>query len=75
MTEKTAFNIKKMKEENFNFNVKDVISWSNNKDAIQYIYTHKEEAQEMGEKGRVLVEKLYNIKKCTEQVEEAINEK
>ena len=45
------------------------------KDAIQYIYTHKEEAKEMGEKGRVLVEKLFNIKKCTEQVEEAINEK
>ena len=44
------------------------------KDAIQYIYTHKEEAKEMGEKGRVLVEKLFNIKKCTEQVEEAINE-
>lgn len=38
MTEKTAFNIKKMKEEeNFNFNVKDVISWSNNQDANQYI--------------------------------------
>lgn len=44
------------------------------KDAIQYIYTHKKEAQLMGERGRMLVEKLYNIKKCTGQVEEAINE-
>ncbi len=35
MTEKTAFNM--MKEENFNFDVKDVISWSNNHDATQYI--------------------------------------
>ena len=52
--------------------VDEKMTW---KDAIKYIYTHKEEAQEMGEKGRMLVEKLYNIKKCTEQVEEAINEK
>jgi len=42
-------------------------------EAIQYINTHKEEALEMGQRGRKLAERLYNIKKCTEQVEEAIN--
>ena len=43
-------------------------------EAIQYIYSHKEEAQNMGTRGRQLAEELFNIKKCAEQIEEAINE-
>lgn len=44
-------------------------------EAIQYIYTHKEEARKMGMRGRELAEELYNIKRCAAQIEEAINEK
>lgn len=50
--------------------VKDNLTW---KEAVNYIYTHREEARKMGLKGRALAEKLYNIKKCTEQVEAVIN--
>lgn len=46
-------------------------SWE---DAIQYIYTHKEEALKMGLKGRRLAEELFNIKQCAEQIEESIEE-
>lgn len=44
------------------------------KEAIQYIYTHKEEAKDMGLRGRKLAEELFNIKKCVEQIEDAIEE-
>lgn len=47
-------------------------SWE---EAIEYIYTHKDEAREMGIRGRKLAEELFNIKKCAEQIERAINEK
>jgi glycosyltransferase involved in cell wall biosynthesis len=43
-------------------------------EAISYIYNHREEAIKMGQRGRELAEKLFNIKKCTEQIEGAINE-
>lgn len=46
-------------------------SWE---DAIQYIYTHKEEALNMGLKGRKLAERLFNIKQCAKQIEETIEE-
>ncbi len=42
--------------------------------AINYIYNHREEAKKMGQKGRKLAEELFNIKKCTEQIKEAIND-
>lgn len=43
-------------------------------DAIQYIYTHREEAKEMGLRGRKLAEKLFNINECAKQIEKAITE-
>lgn len=51
--------------------VNNNLSWEQ---AILYIYTHREEAISMGEKGRALAEKIYNINVCTKQVEEVINE-
>lgn len=46
-------------------------SWE---EAIEYIFTHKDEAKKMGIKGRKLAKELFNIKKCAEQIEGAINE-
>ena len=43
----------------------DVDAW---KRAIEYICTHKEEALEMGRKGRSLAEKCYNLRQCTQDV-------
>ena len=43
-------------------------------EAILYIYNHKEEAKDMGLKGRKLAEKLFNINKCVEQIENVIEE-
>ena len=43
-------------------------------EAVNYIYNHREEAIKMGQRGKELAEKFFNIKKCTEQIEEAINE-
>ena len=43
------------------------------KEAIEYMATHQEEAVEMGKRGRILAEKLFNIKKCASQLEDVIN--
>ena len=45
------------------------------KNKLSVVYDDKEEARKMGMRGRELAEKLYNIKRCAAQIEEAINEK
>ena len=42
-------------------------------EAISYIYSHRDEAKQMGQNGRALAEKLFNIKKCIEQVGKEID--
>lgn len=44
------------------------------KEAIEYMASHKEEAREMGKRGRFLAERLFNIKKCASQLDYVINE-
>ncbi|MBE6256753.1 MAG: glycosyltransferase [Prevotella sp.] len=46
-------------------------SWE---DAILFLSNNKEEAIKMGLRGRILAEKFFNISKCAEQIEDAINE-
>lgn len=36
--------------------------------AVDYIASHKEEAEEMGRKGRKLAESVYNMEKCADQI-------
>jgi glycosyltransferase involved in cell wall biosynthesis len=43
----------------------DLDGWIN---AITYISTHPDEAAEMGRKGRILAENIYNIKNCTQEI-------
>lgn len=43
------------------------------KDAIEYMATHREEAREMGKRGRLLAERLFNIKNSVSQLEDVIN--
>ena len=43
-------------------------------EAVNYIYNHREEAIKMGQRGKELAEKFFFFFKCTEQIEEAINE-
>ena len=60
-----------IEEEGIGLVVDEKRTWE---EAIQYIFTHKEEAMDMGLRGRKLAEELFNINICTKQVEEAINE-
>ena len=46
-------------------------SWE---EAILFLNNNKEEARKMGLRGRKLAEKYFNISKCTELIESAINE-
>ncbi len=47
----------------------DVEGWEK---AIRYIADNPAEAQEMGRKGRLLAERLYNIERCTADIAEVI---
>lgn len=43
----------------------DVNGWVN---AILYLYNHPEEAKRLGDNGRRLAERAYNLEKCTEKI-------
>ena len=47
----------------------DVEGWEK---AIRYIADNPAEAREMGRKGRLLAERLYNIERCTADIAEVI---
>lgn len=48
----------------------DVEGW---KQAIEYVCSHPDEAREMGERGRRLAERLYNIEQCTREVKRILS--
>ena len=58
-----------IKGEGIGIVVDNKTSW---KDAIEYIATHRDEANEMGIRGRRLAERKFNINRCVSQLEEVI---
>lgn len=61
-----------IEKEGIGLTVNEDRSWE---EAITYIISHREKAQEMGLRGRILAEKHFNIRKCFELVDEAIEKK
>ena len=61
-----------IEKEGIGLTVNEDRSWE---EAITYIISHREKAQEMGLRGRLLAKKHFNIRKCFELVDEAIEKK